>query len=215
MSSATGSKTSYEKFLTGMPPKPRSRLATVLATLFGVLALALIGACAGGMYYFRPHVDESADRVPVVQAEMLEFDPPPQFEPRGTIEWNFFSLVIMRGIYYELASGEATLMLLQVDSRLMKEADVQEHVERTLREKGGGGPPLTITSSEEKTYSVRGKLTPFRLRVGESPADRSKYRLLEGIVDGRSGKVLMAFRVDEAVWNDHVGNIELSILGTE
>jgi hypothetical protein len=208
-------RSAADRFLIGAAPPPRGRLATVLTTLAVVAVIAVIVLCAGGLYYFRPHIVEDPNRVPVVQAEMLGLTPPAEFEPRGTIEWDLLSAVLMRGVYYELATRDAMLMLLQVDSRLMSETDIREHVERTLRDKGGGGPPLTITSSEETLFMVRGKPVPFQQRVGKSPVDDSKYRLIEGVVDGRQGKVLVAFRVAEEVWPLHQGAIQGAIEGIQ
>jgi hypothetical protein len=208
-------KSAADRFLLGAPPQPRGRLTTVLTTLGVVAVISLIALCAGGLYFFRPHLTEDPNRVPVVQVEMLGLTPPPGFEPRGTIEWNLFSAVLMRGVYYELASRDGMLMLLHVDSRLMHEVDVRQHVERTLRDKGGGGLPLTISSAKEITFPIRGELVPFQHRVGKSPTDQTEYQLIEGVVDGRSGKVLVAYRVASAVWPEHEGTIRSSIEGIQ
>lgn len=191
---------------------PRSRLRTILGTLLAVLLLAIVGLCGFGFYYFRPVLTESPSAVEPLTAQMLRIDVPPEFEPRGTIEWNFLGAVLMRGVYYELASDEGFLMLLQVDSRLMSQPDIQEHVDRTLRDKGGGGPPLEITESIERPFLVRGANRMFRFRVGESPADHSRYHLVEGTVDGFSGTVLVAFRIEDAVWEDLAPRVEQTIL---
>ena len=214
MSESTTPPRSSDNLLAGFSePKPRSRLATIVATLFTLLLLALCGLCGAGLYYFRPTIDDDIARVGVVEAEMLRINVPPEFEPRGTIEWDFFWLVLMRGVYYELPAGDGMLMLLQVDSRLMQEQDVREHVERTLREKGGGGIPLTIISSGDRTEFVQDKTITFRERVGQSPADNTKYRLIEGVVDGHAGKVLVAFRIAEDVWEERQALVERTIKG--
>lgn len=202
MSDKPSPTSASERFLSGFsPPKPRSRIATVLTTLLSVALLAVCGVCAGGLYFFRPQLEQDASRVGVVEAQMVRIDVPPAFEPRGTIEWDLLWLVLMRGTYYELTGGDGMLMLLQVDSRLMEEADVREHVERTLREKGGGGPPLTITSSGKfMDVLIRDSLVTFRERIGTSPVDQTRYHLVEGIVDGHAGKVLVAFRLTDDAW---------------
>ena len=190
---------------------PRSRLRTILGTLLAVLMLTMVGLCGFGFYYFRPVLTENPAAVEPLTAQMLRIDIPPEFEPRGTIEWNFLWGVLMRGVYYELASDEGFLMLLQVDSRLMSQPDIQEHVDRTLRDKGGGGPPLEITESIERPFMVRGVNRMFRFRVGESPADHSRYHLVEGTVDGFSGTVLVAFRIEDAVWEELAPHVEQTI----
>lgn len=212
MSDAPKPSPAAEKFLRGLSQSPeRSRWATVLATLTSLLLLALCGACGYGFYFFRPTLAEDRDRVGVVEQSMLRITVAPEFEPRGTIEWDFFGLVLMRGAYYEIPGGDGLLMLLQVDSRLMEEADVREHVERTLREKGGGGPPLKITSSEDRLFSVRGQHVTFRYRTGESTDDGERFRLVEGIVPGNSGQVLIAFRIPEQSWELRQGGVESTI----
>lgn len=181
----------------------RSRLAVVLGTALSLSTVVGCLVCGAGLYVFRPSISEDPDAVAPLAAEMLRVDVPTAFEPRGTIEWDFFWLVLMRGVYYELTGDEGMLMFLQVDSGLMREEDIREHVERTLREKGGGGPPLTITTSEERVYEVRGRKVTFNFRVGESPADRTKHHLVEGIVDGNAGAVLVAFRITDESWAEN------------
>jgi hypothetical protein len=201
-----------DKFLRGLSqPQPRGRWATVLATAAAIALVAVCGLCGAGLFYFRPQLTEDAARVGVVEAEMLRIDVPPDFEPRGTIEWNVLGLVLMRGVYYELVGGDGLLMLLHVDSRLMGEPDVREHVERTLREKGGGGPPLEITESEDRIFNVRGRNVTFRYRRGRDPANDSRYRLVEGVVDGNTGTVLIAFRIAEEAWELRQGAVEATI----
>lgn len=179
----------------------RSRLTTVAATLLAATALGLAAACLIGLYLFRPVEYQDPDRARRITAEMLRVDVPPVFEPRGTIEWDLFRLLLMRGSYYELAGEDGLLMFLQVDSRLMDEPDVRRHVERTLRDKGGGGPPLTIIASEEVDYLLGTEHVAFLRRTGESPVDHSKkYVLIEGTVNGHSGPVLVAFRIAQEAW---------------
>ena len=185
------------------PARPRSRLAVAVGTLLMLFVFGVCVVCGGGVYLFQPEVSEDPDRVAPLTAEMLRVEVPAAFDPRGTIEWDFFWLVLMRGVYYELTADDGTLMFLQVDSRLMAEQDVRDHVERTLREKGGGGPPLAITEAEERIYVIRGSNVPFSYRVGVSPADQSKHHLVEGIVDGDSGKVLVAFRITDESWAEN------------
>ncbi len=211
MSHAPG-PTAKDKFLRGLSqPQPRSRWTTVLATLTVVALLCLCGFCGGGMFYFRPQLSEDASRVSLVEAEMLRIAVPAAFEPRGTIEWDVFRVALMRGVYYELPGGDGMFMLLQVDSGLMEEEDVREHVERTLREKGGRGEPLTITATEDHTFTIRDSNVTFRYRRGTSPVDDTEYRLVEGVVDGNTGKVLLAFRIAEDAWERRERLVEETI----
>ncbi len=180
-----------------------------LATLFGsLLVLLLILLCTGigaGLYFFRPVVSDDPNNVPTVTAEILNVTVPEEFVPRGTLQWEFFYLAVMRGAYYELTGEEGVLLFLQVDSQLMSEEDLREHVEQVLREEGGGGPPLTIDPSEteEWQYNIRGRNVVFTVRKGQSKIDQSEHRLVEGVVDGNSGKVLVAFRITEESWDDN------------
>lgn len=179
----------------------RSRLTTVFATLLVATALGLCIACGVGLYLFRPVQHQDPDRARRITAEMLRVDVPPAFEPRGTIEWDLFRTILMRGAYFELAGDEGLLMFLQVDGRVLNEPDVRVHVERTLRDKGGGGPPLTIISTEEIDYLLGAERVQFRRRTGESPADQSKkYQLIEGTISGNAGPVLVAFRITQEAW---------------
>jgi hypothetical protein len=212
MSDAPSPSPAADKFLRGLSQsKERSRWSTFVTIGTVVCLVAICGLCGGGLYHFRPSIAEDPAHVGVVEQQMLRIAVPAEFEPRGTIEWDFFGVVLLRGVYYELSGGDGMLMLLQVDSRLMEETDVREHVERTLREKGGGGQPLTITESEDRIFNVKGANVTFRYRRGKSPADNSQYRLVEGVVDGNTGKVLLAFRIAEDAWAKREGAVESAI----
>ncbi len=194
------------------PQRVRGKLPVVFGTLTGTL-LGLVGVfCCLGLMLFRPEVDASPERAKELTNAMLLVDVPDEFHPAGTIEWNFFWFVLLRGAYYELPADEGQLMLLEVESGLLDEPEIREHVDSTLREKGGGGPPLTITDSEERVYNLRGRPVTFTFRVGESPDDHTRYHLVEGVVDGNSGPVLMAFRITDESWDANQALVERTIL---
>ncbi|MEZ6067940.1 MAG: hypothetical protein R3B90_20005 [Planctomycetaceae bacterium] len=177
----------------------RNRLRAVLVSLSTALLLGFCGVCGFSAWFFRPELSEDPELASARTAEMLRVQVPEKFAPRGTVQWNLLWLVDLRGSYYELLDNEdGLLMFLQVDSRLMSEPDIRDHVERTLREKGSGGPPLKIVAEQPALeFVVRGVPVRFRSRLGELPSNHSRYRLVEGVVDGNAGKVLVAFRLLE------------------
>jgi hypothetical protein len=182
------------------PPESswRGRMRTALMTVTILLFVGLIAVCGFSAWYFQPVLSESPQLARDLTEEMLRVQVPEEFEARGAIEWNLLWLVEMRGTYYELTGEDGLLMFLDIESSLMDEPDIRDHVERTLREKGAGGPPLKIVEEEpDREFDVRGRIVSFRTRIGESPADRSRHRLCEGVVDGNRGPVLVAFRLPE------------------
>ncbi|MEZ6056963.1 MAG: hypothetical protein R3C01_09685 [Planctomycetaceae bacterium] len=181
--------------------EPRgSRLATIMGGVLLLGCLLICGVCTAGFFLFRPQIHPDPERVEPVVAEMLRISVPPEFEPRGIIEWPFFHLMVIRGAYFELTGDDGILMLVQVDSGLLKEEDISEHVRQTLREEGASGPPLTITATESREFVVRGRPVTFQFQLGEDPETELKYHLVEGVVDGNSGPVLIAFRVTDDSW---------------
>jgi len=198
-------------------PAKAGWLATVLGTLVFITGLAVCGICGVGFFMFRPTIHTEPEKVQPLTDEMLRISVPDVFEPRGSVTWDFFYAAMMRGSYYELTGDDGILMLIEVNSDLMEKEDVHEHVIETLRREGGGGAPLVIEQSqtESKLFDVRGRKVPFRFQVGEDPNIHRKYHLVEGVVDGNTGPVMIAFRVTDEWWQLHSPKIDETILSVK
>ncbi|MCA8998848.1 MAG: hypothetical protein KDA80_17750 [Planctomycetaceae bacterium] len=198
-----------EKMKAARPGDPDEQKAHPLLVLLAGFASAflLIGCCVcgGGLYWFRPEIHESPDRAREVTSEIVEITVPESYQPKGTIEWNIAYTMSLRGSYYERFIGDGLISLVEVNSRLGTHEDVRRHIRQTLLSKGGGGTPLVVNDSETtvRMFKVRGKEIPFTFEVGQDPAEPSrKFRLVEGVFDGKQGQVLLSVRVDEDHWDE-------------
>lgn len=180
-------------------------LARLAATMFAGGLIIVCVLCAGSLYWFRPDVVDDPDAAAAVTEQMLEIDIPEGFQPRGVIDWNVAFLVSLRGAYYERAApqSEGTLTFVEVQSLSMDKPEVREHLRSALLEPGEEAVELPVEESETRELTVRGEPVPFTFETRRDPAGDAAYRVIEGVVEGRRGPVLIIVRVavDDG-WDD-------------
>lgn len=192
-------------------PAERLRGAPANAALiFLAIGVAgICGLCGGAIWLFQPKLSDDPQAVPPLMDELLEVDIPAIFEPRGTIRWNLAFALSLNGAYYETAdrTREGVLMFVGVSGGSLAKPDVRTHVERVLNDKSNSGAALVPEGQpEERMIVVRDRAAPFTFETGTDPATKNRYRLMHGVVDGRSGgEVLIALRIrQDANWSDEL-----------
>ncbi len=186
-----------------------ARRPNLFATVSAGLGASLLGLacclCGGGLFFFQPEVHDDPSAVPTLMDQMLDVTVPATFAPGGTIEWNVATAMSLRGAYYEYVTGDGVLMFIEVQQSLATGPDVAAHVDRVLHEKTHGAPELVIDdqASDVREVLVQGELRPFQFDTASDPATEKEYRLIGGVVSGRSGPVLIRLRVPlTEEWND-------------
>ena len=88
-------------------------------------------------------------------------------------------------------------MFIEVHQSLADGPEVAAHVDRVLREKTHGSLELLIDdeAAEVRDVLVQGQLRPFEFDTASDPATDRKYRLIGGVVSGRSGPLLVRILV--------------------
>lgn len=189
------------------PGTSRSVLSTIASALFFGGCLLICGLCAGGLYFFQPDVRDDPAAVGPLMAEMLDISIPAQFEPRGVIEWNWAFAMSMRGAYYEMpdAESEGMLMFLEVQSHWgTDDPGVEAHIRQALREKGGGVRELELVEETTEQYQVGDETVAFTLETRRDAVTDQTYRVIDGVVEGKSGPVRIGIRVRDHWTRDGV-----------
>lgn len=195
---------------------PRRWLAVSL--LLGLLLVPII-ICGGLFYTLQPHVTDDPAAVAPLMERLLTVEVPAVFAARGTIEWNVAFAMSMRAAYYDYApvgaasdvtpEADGELVFVGVDHEFRDKPDVRRHVEQVLRQKGSGAQELALESVESRTVPIHGEPCAFEFETRSAPTVRNKpkvsYRLIHGVVTGRSGPVLIVLRVPlNANWDDAI-----------
>ncbi len=109
----------------------------------------------------------------------------------------------MRGAYFVHSLGDGEISLLQVNSAYLSQPGFREHIIRSLQEQGaGGGFELNIRESNVRTIDVFARPVEFRFTSGEDRTTGAERRLVDGVVDGIEGPVLIVLWVDEDNWSE-------------
>jgi hypothetical protein len=197
-------------------PRPWSRAAN---WLIAAVSVGLVLLCALAWRAFQPRLSDDPAAATSLQAALLEVDVPAVFTPRGTIEWNLAFAMSIRGAYYDyVPAGMATeqsstsdgeLMLVEVRHRYRDKPDVVAHIERVLREKGGGPADLAREGTETRSFFIGEQLVEFQFETWSAPGGKldpkRSFRVVRGVVEGQAGPVLIALRVPlDDRWNDDI-----------
>lgn len=182
----------------------RRRLLLMVAGGLATVLLLFCCICGGAMFYFRPRIEASPEKaVTLTQQVLRTITIPSRFEPRGTIELNVFHQLEVRGAYYEIPQVESLLALIHVDSRWNSQARVRQHIRDTMLERGGAEQPLKIEKREIREIQIGDSLIKFEFSEAHDMSTDKLYRLVEGVVPGTTGDVLIMIKIDDNVWSDY------------
>lgn len=179
------------------------RWVVILLSTLGVMLIAICGVCAGGLYYFSPELANDPDQAVALTEQIATIDIPEPFQPAGLIEWNLAFVMQMRGTYYEIPPDEGLLMLIAVQGPLLRQEAIRQHIDQTLRETGGGSTPLVTEETTSRPIAMAsGGEVLFEFEKAIDPDTNSIYRLVDGVVTGPNGSILIALRVKQEQWNE-------------
>lgn len=180
----------------------RRRLLLMVAGGLATILMLACCICGGAMFYFRPRIEASPEKAAGLTKQVLRtITIPEQFEPRGTIELNVFHQLEVRGAYYELPKVESLLALIHVDSRWNSKARVRQHIRDTMLERGGAEEPLLVEKREVREIQVGNEPVKFEFAIAKDMSTDKTYRLVEGLVAGTTGDVLIMVKIDALYWD--------------
>lgn len=181
----------------------RSVWGMVFSTVFGGFTLFLCLACGIGLYSFRPVINPDPAAAVKVQEAALDIQIPRMiFEPKGTIDWNVAFILQMRGAYFEHTKADGEIVLLHADSRFFSSPELVEHVRKTLLDKGGTGVPLKRDEVVFRELIIQNQSVKFRFEKGRSPTNDKPYYVVDGVVQGKTGQVLIGIRLEADAWDE-------------
>ena len=181
----------------------RRRLLLMVAGGLATVLMLACCICGGAMIYFRPKIEQDPEKAIALTQQMLRgITIPESFEPRGTIELNVFHQLQVSGAYYEMPKVESILALIHVESRWSSQARVRQHIRETLLERGGAEVPLAVQAREVREVQVGPDIIRFEFVTGKDLATDKTYKLVEGLVPGTTGDVLVCFKIDSDAWDE-------------
>ena len=181
----------------------RRRLLLMVAGGFATVLLFACCLCGGAMFYFRPRIEQNPEKAKIITQQMLRsITIPARFAPRGTIELNVFHQLHVSGAYYEIPKVDSLLALIHVDSRWNSKARVRQHIRETLLERGGADEPLLVQESHPMTVQIGTEPVRFEFSTGKDLTTDKTYKLVEGLVNGTTGDVLICFKIDADRWKE-------------
>lgn len=181
----------------------RRRLLLMVAGGMATILMLACCICGGAMYYFRPQIEQSPEKAVALTKQMFRaIAIPASFEPRGTIELNVFHQLRVSAAYYEMPKVDSVLALVHVESRWSSKARIRQHIRETLLERGGADEPLLIKEREVREVQVGPDMIRFEFATGKDLATDKMYQLVEGLVPGTTGDVLICLKIDSDSWNE-------------
>jgi hypothetical protein len=182
----------------------RRRLLLMVAGGMATVLLLACCLCGSGLFYFRPKIEQNPEKARTLTGQMLrKITIPANFEPRGTIELNVFHQLQISGAYYERPQVDSVLALIHVNSSWNSKARVRQHIRETLLERGVAEEPLQKIEqvNTEVPIGQSQRLVNFEFSKCRDTATEKTYQLVEGLVEGISGDVLICYKIDDDHWS--------------
>ncbi|MGD9854523.1 MAG: hypothetical protein AB7U20_06180 [Planctomycetaceae bacterium] len=172
-------------------------LAVVFASTVGSCCL-----CSGLLYRQRPQFLQDPATAATFTRQMLSIDIPESFTPQGTINWHVPFLLTMRGAYFSQSVSTGELTLLEVNSQFIEQPEFRRHIIESLRQHGAGsGFDLNVLQTETKVFQIGQEPVEFEFLTAEDRTTGKGRRLVDGVVAGTNGPVLVSLWVDEEIWD--------------
>jgi hypothetical protein len=100
-------------------------------------------------------------------------------------------------------------MFVEASSFRTEDPDVETHIRQALREKAGGVRELELVGEpEHRQIQVRGEPVTFVFETRRDTIENRTYRVIEGVVSGKNGPVLIGLRVREE--DDSAANLTIT-----
>ncbi len=181
----------------------RRRLLLMVAGGMATILMLACCICGGAMFYFRPQIEQNPEKAIALTKQMFRaITIPESFEPRGTIELNVFHQLQVSGAYYEMPKVDSVLALIHVESRWSSQARIRQHIRETLLERGAAEEPLHLQEQTAQQVQIGKDLVRFEFSTGKDLATDKTYRLMEGLVPGTTGDVLICLKIDADHWQE-------------
>ena len=181
----------------------RRRLLLMVAGGFATVMMLACCICGGAMFYFRPRIEQNPDKAVALTKQMFRaITIPASFEPRGTIELNVFHQLQIRGAYYEMPKVDSVLAFIHVDSSWNSVSRVRQHIRKTLIERGAAEEPLLIQKQEVREVQIGPDKIRFEFATAKDMATDKSFKLVEGLVPGTTGDVLVCLKIDADYWQE-------------
>ena len=198
------------------PPKKKgmSTTAKVLITLGCVFGGFLLLCCGGVMYtgyQARNAVSEDPTVVAEVTKEIAEIDIPPQFQPKVSMNMDFwFMPVKMRFVVYHTRGNTGSLTLMEFVDPNAKEGEFgprdRDQVRQQMRQQNQGQNvrDLDIEKSHTRRFQIRGKEVAFRFAKAVDPQTKTAFRQVRGAFPGRikNSRVVLVLQLPEDEYNE-------------
>jgi hypothetical protein len=178
-----------------------SRFWIVITTLTATGLLMAACVCGFALYLFRPSFSHDPSQVRQLTEDLLSIELSEEWQAGGTIEWNILWIMMFRGAYYEWPDAHGQLAIVAVDGQLLDQEDVRSHVVRQLQE-AGGSAAIVVEHEETRDIVLDGRPTSFVFQKGKETTSQVPIRLVEGVVEGPRGPVLIALRIDQSSYDE-------------
>ncbi len=173
--------------------------------LAATLSLLVGSCCLCGVFLSRqwPTFEQDPAAAEALTKELLTIEIPPNFEARGTIDWNVWLLLHMRGAYYAHLIDDGELSFLEVDSRFISQPDFRQHIIDSLHQHGAGsGFDLNVRKTDTKSFDVNGEAVPFTFLTAEDRSTGKGRRLVDGVVTLNGRPILISLWVADNLWDE-------------
>lgn len=182
------------------PEKQKQGMSTGTKVVIILLCIGggLVALCCGAGIYIVSSLKGSASEDPAVVAEVTkqiaEIDIPKTYQPKMSINADFwFSPVKLRMAAYE-GPAKSTLMLMEVANKTADE-DESKQFKQQMQQQGQGGRvrDLDIKESKVREFTIRGRKVPFHFRKGVDRKTNVACREVSGTFDGKDKASVVVF----------------------
>lgn len=172
--------------------------------LGGLGLLSVLVCCGGGVWLMwgsLPKMVGTPAEVAAVSQEIMQIDIPPDYIGEAGMSADNF-IFAMRFATYRHKEGKGQLLIGSMQVKLGASKDQQAEFKNTTRERSDNEKKLTITNTEDREFTIRGKKVPFKFSEATEEGTDKKYRLVEGELEGAGTMAVFQLTLEEDAYDE-------------
>ena len=183
--------------------KQKSGMSTAAKVIIGIVVTGVVGfaiCCGGTIWWFSDMMTQDPDEIREITTSIASIDIPAGWEPVVGMQMNVGMQMQMAAYAPDPNQQKRILMLMQMHMQGATEQDMEAQMEMQMRQQNIG-EPITIDSSETRTFVIDGQEREFTFAVGTNASGDTMHQV-SGVFAGRNGTAMLKFTEDDDHWDE-------------
>lgn len=178
-------------------------MSTAAKVIIGIVVAGVVGVavCCGGFIWWASNImTQDPQEIREITGTIASIDVPEGWEPVVGMEMSMGIQMQMAAYAPDPTQQKRMLMLMQMQMEGATEEDMEFQMEMQLQQQNIG-EPISIDSTETRTFTIDGREREFSFAVGTNSSGETMHQVT-GLFTGKNGTAMLKFVEDDDNWDE-------------